>query len=106
MKRAGAFGSGVMALTLVGFVLSLTPRCIAEPEDDADFVALQVDAKKSFKEVVTPFVGTYCTRCHGQDRQKGGINFGPALKKPGESAVQPTVETGACRREIPQNAAG
>jgi hypothetical protein len=45
--------------------------------DDADFAALQVDAKKSFKEVVTPFVDTYCTRCHGQDRQKGGINFGP-----------------------------
>ena len=36
--------------------------------------------------MVTPFVETYCTRCHGQDRQKGGINFGPALKKPGETA--------------------
>src|ERR1044071_10038954 len=86
MKRAGAFGSGVMAMTLVAFAWSLTLRCTAEPEDDADLVALQVDAKKSFKEVVTPFVDTYCTRCHGQDRQKGGINFGPALKKPGESA--------------------
>ena len=73
-------------MTLVAFAWSLTLRCTAEPEDDADLVALQVDAKKSFKEVVTPFVDTYCTRCHGQDRQKGGINFGPALKKPGESA--------------------
>src|ERR1044071_6923035 len=86
MKRAGAFGSGVMAMTLVAFAWSLTLRCTAEPEDDADLVALQVDARKSFKEVVTPFVDTYCTRCHGQDRQKGGINFGPALKKPGENA--------------------
>src|SRR6185436_12417896 len=58
----------------------------AAPADDPDFAALQADAKKSFKEVVTPFVDTYCTRCHGQDRQKGGINFGPALKKPGETA--------------------
>src|SRR5216117_2113848 len=86
MKRAGTFGSCVMAMLPVAFALSLTLRCEAAPADDADFAALQVDARKSFKEVVTPFVDTYCTRCHGQDRQKGGINFGPALKKPGETA--------------------
>src|SRR5262245_45493635 len=86
MKRRGTFASGVMAMIFVAFSLSLTLRCKAQPEDDADFVTLQVDAKKSFKEVVTPFVTNYCTRCHGQDRQKGGINFGPGLKKPGESA--------------------
>jgi len=86
MKRPGPFGSGVMTMLAVAFALSLTLRCAAEPADDADFAALQIDARKSFKEVVTPFVDTYCTRCHGQDRQKGGINFGPALKKPGETA--------------------
>src|SRR5881394_1852587 len=86
MKKAALFGSGVMAMALVAFALSPTLRCAAAPADEADFAALQVDAKKSFKEVVTPFVDTYCTRCHGQDRQKGGINFGPALKKPGETA--------------------
>jgi len=74
-----------MTMALIAFALSLTLRCTAEPADDADFAA-QVDARKSFKEVVTPFVDTYCTRCHGQERQKGGINFGPALKKPGETA--------------------
>jgi len=86
MKRAGTFGSGVMVMALVAFALSLSLRCTAEPADDADFAALQADARKSFKEVVTPFVDTYCTRCHGQNRQKGGINFGPALKNPGETA--------------------
>jgi hypothetical protein len=86
MKRPGTFGGGVMAMALVAFALSLTQRCTAEPADDADFAALQVDAKKSFKDVVTPFVETYCSRCHGQNKQKGGINFGPALKHPGESA--------------------
>src|SRR3954466_543639 len=86
MKKAAIFGSGVMAMALVAFALSPPLRCTAGPADDADFAALQADAKNSFKEVVTPFVDTYCTRCHGQDRQKGGINFGPALKKPGESA--------------------
>lgn len=75
------------SMAFVAFALSLA--CTAEAADDAkdaDFAALQADAKKSFKEVVTPFVDNYCTRCHGQDRQKGGINFGPALKKPGETA--------------------
>src|SRR5262245_23758129 len=86
MIRRGTFGSGAMAVALVGFALSLTLRCTAEPADDADFEALQVDARKAFKEVITPFVDTYCTRCHGQNRQRGGINFGPALKSPGETA--------------------
>ena len=86
MKRPGTFGSGVMAMALVAFALSMSLRCTAEPADDADFAAQQADARKSFKEVVTPFVDNYCTRCHGQNRQKGGINFGPALKNPGETA--------------------
>src|SRR6185436_13154692 len=85
MKRPISFGGGVMAMLPVAFAC-LTLPCAAVPADDADFTALQGDAKKSFKEVVTPFVETYCTRCHGQDKQKGGINFGPALKKPGETA--------------------
>ncbi len=86
MTIPGILSSGVTALTLLGLALSLAMPCRAEPADDRDFAALQVDARKSFKDVVTPFVETYCTRCHGQNRQKGGINFGPALKNPGETA--------------------
>lgn len=85
MKLCGIFGRGLIA-ALVPLALALSPPCGAEPENDAGFAALQVDAKKSFKEKVTPFVDTYCTRCHGENRQRGGINFAPALKKPGESA--------------------
>lgn len=83
---ARTFGSGAMAIGLVGAALSLTLPCQAEATDDADFAELQADAKKSFREEVTPFVETYCSRCHGQRRQRGGINFGPALKNPGETA--------------------
>src|SRR5688572_26103023 len=86
MKRPGTFDRGVMGIALVAFAFSMSLRCGAEPADDADFAAQQADARKSFKDVVTPFVDTYCTRCHGQNRQKGGINFGPALKNPGETA--------------------
>ena len=75
-----------MAMALIASFWSLMFRCSAETSDDADFAVLQEDARKSFKDLVTPFIGTYCSRCHGQDRQKGGINFAPALKKPGEAA--------------------
>src|SRR4051794_1585527 len=86
MCRPGIFVRGLLTTAIVAFSVVLSMRCTAEPADDADFAALQIDAKTSFKEVVTPFVNTYCTRCHEQDRQKGGINFGPALKNPGETA--------------------
>ena len=77
----------MVALTLLGLALSLARPCQAESTGDGDFTALQADAKKSFQEGVTPFVNTYCTRCHGQDRQKGGINFQPALSNPGDAAA-------------------
>jgi hypothetical protein len=83
---ARTIGSGMTALALVGLAWALSLPCQAEPANDADFAALQAGAKKAFGEEVVPFVGTYCSRCHGQERQKGGINFGPALKNPGETA--------------------
>ena len=70
-------------MTLLGFALSLTFPCQAEPaDDDKDFAALQADAKKSFSEGVTPFVKTYCTNCHGNKKKKAGLNFEAALKRP------------------------
>jgi hypothetical protein len=86
MKRREKFGSGAMTMVLFALALAVTRHCIADPANDADFAALQAEAQKSFKEVVTPFVNSYCTRCHGQDKQRGGINFSPALKNPGETA--------------------
>ncbi len=83
---ARTIGSGMTALALVGLAWALSLPCQAEPANDADFAGLQAGAKKAFGEEVVPFVGTYCSRCHGQERQKGGINFGPALKNPGETA--------------------
>jgi mono/diheme cytochrome c family protein len=86
MTPPGTTRTGLMAMILLGFALLLIVPCQAEPEDDGDFTALQADAKKSFQEGVAPFVKTYCTRCHGQDRQKGGINFQPALSNPENAA--------------------
>jgi hypothetical protein len=86
MTTFGTFSRGVIAMTLFGFALTLTLPCKAEPADDGDFAALQADAKKSFQDRVTPFVSTYCVDCHGKKKRKGGINFLPALKNPGDAA--------------------
>jgi len=72
---------------LCGFILFFTGIGMAESRGDRDFAALQADAQKSFQEGVTPFVKTYCIRCHGQDQQKGGINFQPALSHPGDATI-------------------
>lgn len=77
---------GFKALTLLGFLMSWGFMCHADVLDDTEFASLQADALKSFREGITPFVKTYCTDCHGQERQKGGVNFLPALKNPGETA--------------------
>ncbi|YCM47058.1 DUF1592 domain-containing protein (plasmid) [Verrucomicrobiaceae bacterium 227] len=68
-------------------VLSLAVICSAEPTENKEFAALQAEARVSLKEVTTPFMETYCIKCHGQKRQKGGINFQPFLKKPGNAAA-------------------
>src|ERR1041384_6969685 len=88
MKRPGIFRGTVMAMAMafVSSLISSDATDALQSADDAEFAELKADAQKSFKEVVTPFVDTYCTRCHGQNRQKGGINFGPALKNPGQTA--------------------
>ena len=85
MTIPGIFSRGVVALTLFGFALSLSLPCPAAPAEDGDLAALQAKAKKSFRDGVTPFVTTYCTDCHGEKKRKGGINFLPALKNPGDA---------------------
>jgi hypothetical protein len=86
MNRGRIFSCGTIAISVFVSFLALAPHCFAKVDEDADFGTRQAEAKKSFKEVVTPFVDKYCTHCHGQDRQRGGINFSPALKSPGETA--------------------
>lgn len=51
-------------------------------DDDAAFAAARGEAQKTFKDQVTPFITTYCLRCHGEKKQKGGVRFEYALKSP------------------------
>ncbi len=74
------------ALSPLAFLLLLAVPCFGESAEELDFAELQGQAKKSFKEIVTPFINDYCFKCHSNKRQRGGINFQPALKTPGSSA--------------------
>lgn len=86
VTASGTIRRRVMALAVSCLMPALTPLCAAAVDEDAEFVALQADAQKSFKEGVAPFVKNYCIACHGNRRTKGGLNLEPALKKPGDSA--------------------
>ena len=60
--------------------------CLGQSATDETF-DLESDAKEFFRDRVTPFIKTYCLDCH-QNRAptEAGINFSPALKKPGQAA--------------------
>ena len=87
VQRPRPFSNRVVAMPLLGLTLSLAMPCLAAPAGDSDFAALQASAQKSFRDGVTPFVKTYCTECHGEKKRKGGINFLPALKNPGDATA-------------------
>lgn len=40
------------------------------------------EAKRVYRDEVTPFLKTYCVKCHGNGRAKGGIQFTNMMKRP------------------------
>jgi hypothetical protein len=66
----------MMAQLLLACVLALGG------DDDADLAQARTAALKTFKDQVSPFITTYCLRCHGDKKQKGGVRFEYALKTP------------------------
>lgn len=86
MTIARTFSRAATAMILSGLALSLVTPGHAEPTEDGDFAARQAEVKETFQKRVTPFVKTYCFQCHGDKKMKGGINFAPGLKKPGDAA--------------------
>jgi hypothetical protein len=71
----------------VCLTLAFGASCPAETAEDKEAVALQAEAKQAFNKGVVPFVKSYCLECHSNRRTKGGLNFEPALKNPGESSA-------------------
>jgi mono/diheme cytochrome c family protein len=63
-------------------LLLMSLLALQEPDPDADLAAHRAAGMKVFKEQITPFLNTYCVRCHGERRQKAGVRFDYALKTP------------------------
>lgn len=66
-----------------------------QPLSDVEGALKQAATQKTFKEGVTPFLKTYCTECHGDKKQKGGLTFRSLLKDPGQSAFSRQWKTSA-----------
>jgi cytochrome c553 len=86
MIPLGKSGYCLMNAILLGWACFLLIPVASLADTDHDLAARQADARKSFDEGVAPFVKTYCVKCHGVKRQKGGLNYEVALKNPGISA--------------------
>jgi mono/diheme cytochrome c family protein len=73
------------SLTLV-CVLALVSSSAFGTEAGADggedLAHARAEAAKEFKGHVSPFLKTYCGRCHTGNRQKGGVTFQSVLKDP------------------------
>jgi hypothetical protein len=86
MIKTRTFRRAMLAMILLAGAVALPTSSRAEPTEDHDFAARQADAKRVFREDVTPFLENYCTDCHGARKMKSGINFAPAVKNPGSVA--------------------
>src|SRR5262245_46390656 len=60
----------------------------AEGADDAALAGMRTQAMKTYKSQVQPFFTTYCARCHSGNKQKGGVTFQSALKRPEASSFR------------------
>lgn len=85
MTKNGLHSSGMIAAALLGFALAL-PCHAAAPAPQKDLTPVQTQVKKSYKEIVTPFVRKYCIECHSSKRSKAGINYEVALRNPADPA--------------------
>jgi cytochrome c553 len=86
MTLPKAFRGRAMAALLFVSGAAMALPGHAESSDDAEFATLQTEAKDSFRDKAVPFLTAYCTKCHGAKKQKGQINFQPALKSPGDAS--------------------
>src|SRR5690348_14535162 len=68
-------------LQFIGVIgLFLAPAFGAEAQDDSSFVEARAQMMSTYKAKVSPFITTYCGRCHTGLRQRGGVTFSSALK--------------------------
>ena len=69
--------------------MSCVPTYGSESDTDAKLAEARASATKTLKESVVPFINTYCARCHGEKKKKGGITFEYATKSPALTSFRP-----------------
>lgn len=79
-------------ITLLTALLLALPIALCADDSAKDEVAALVraraEAAKSFKNEVSPFMETYCLRCHNDNRPSGDVTFQNLLKNPDGLAFQ------------------
>jgi mono/diheme cytochrome c family protein len=77
-----------MSRAHLSFVVVVLVACfgLARPQavsaGDAQTEDRRKEAEKVYRNEVTPFLKTYCVRCHGGGKAKGGIHFTNMMKRP------------------------
>jgi mono/diheme cytochrome c family protein len=57
-------------------------RSQAVSEGDARLEARRNEADQVFRKEVAPFLKTYCVKCHGNDRARGGVSISTMMNRP------------------------
>jgi len=76
---------------LTALLLALSSALHADDSSKNDAAALiraRTEAAKTLKNEVSPFLSTYCLRCHTDNRRNGGVTFQNLLKNPDGPAFQ------------------
>lgn len=88
---------GVMTLVVLGGLWSHPMTALAQPAD-AELAVRKADAEQFFGDRIAPFLKTYCLSCHSNKRPtEAGVNFSPALKRPGHTAFSQLWKKAAAR---------
>jgi hypothetical protein len=79
----------IPALLRAGLLLMGGLAFGSEGDADTDLAAAQAAALKTYKDQISPFLNTYCIRCHGEKKKKGGVTFEYAVKSPATPSFRP-----------------
>src|SRR6476659_11514644 len=73
----------ITLLTAVLLALPAAPRADDSAKNDAAaLVRARAESAKTFKNEVSPFISTYCLRCHNDKRPSGDVTFQNLVKNP------------------------
>ncbi len=76
---------------LIALLLALPTALRADDSSknsDTTLIQARTEAAKTFKNEVSPFISTYCLRCHTDNRRNGDVTFKGLLKNPDGPAFQ------------------